>query len=103
MLEIMAVGRPIVLGVRGEASALLERAGAGIAIEPENTEQLVAALVALRADPHRCLRMSESGRQFVRREFLRDGLAQRYLHLLTRLAHPSAALVTEPHPASESQ
>jgi hypothetical protein len=47
--------------------------------------------------------MGESGRQFVRREFLRESLAQRYLHLLTRLAHPSAPLVTEPHPASESQ
>ncbi len=103
MLEIMAVGRPIVLGVRGEASALLERAGAGVAIEPENAEQLVAALAALRADPQRSRQMGESGRQFVRREFLRESLAQRYLHLLTRLAHPSAALVTEPHPAEEPQ
>jgi glycosyltransferase involved in cell wall biosynthesis len=103
MLEIMAVGRPIVLGVRGEASALLERAGAGVAIEPEDAEQLVAALAALRADPQRSRQMGESGRQFVRREFLRESLAQRYLHLLTRLAHPSAALVTEPHPAEEPQ
>jgi glycosyltransferase involved in cell wall biosynthesis len=103
MLEIMAAGRPIVLGVRGEASALLERAGAGIVIEPENAVQLVAALAGLRADPQRARQMGESGRQFVRREFLREALAQRYLHLLTRLAHPSAALVTEPHPASESQ
>lgn len=103
MIEIMAVGRPIVLGVRGEASALLERAGAGLAIEPENTDQLVAALRALRADPNRCRQMSVSGRQFVRRELLRDSLAQRYLHLLTRLAQPSAALVAEPQPASEPQ
>jgi len=103
MLEIMAVGRPIVLGVCGEASALLERAAAGIAIEPENADQLVAALTTLRADPQRCRQMSECGRQFIRREFLRDALAQRYLHLLTRLAHPPAALVPEPHPAEESQ
>lgn len=103
MLEIMAVGRPVVLGVRGEASALLERAGAGMAIEPENAQQLVAALQALRADPQRCRQMSESGRQFIRREFLRDALAQRYLQLLARLAQPSAALLTEPHPAEESQ
>lgn len=103
MLEIMAVGRPMVLGVRGEASALLERAGAGIAIEPENAQQLVAALRALRADPQRCRHMSDCGRQFIRREFLRDALAQRYLHLLTRLARPPAALVSEPHPAEESQ
>lgn len=103
MLEIMAVGRPIVLGVQGEASALLERAGAGIAIEPENTGQLVAALQSLRSDPTRCRTMSANGRQFIRREFLRDSLAQRYLHLLERLAQPPAAAVSEAQPVSEPQ
>ena len=103
MLEIMAVGRPIVLGVRGEASALLERAGAGIAIEPENADLLVAALAALRGDQDRCRQLGENGRQFIRREFLRESLAQRYLHLLATLTHPSAALAAKPQPASESQ
>jgi len=103
MLEIMAVGRPIVLGVRGEASALLDRAGAGIAIEPENVDQLVAALRALRSDPVRRRAMGESGRQFVRREFLRDSLAQRYLHLLARLAQPPADVASETQPVSEPQ
>ncbi len=103
MLEIMAVGRPIVLGVQGEASRLLERAGAGMAIEPENAGELAAALQALRADPQRCAQLGENGRQFVQREFLREGLADRYLRLLAQLARPAAALAAKPHPASESQ
>jgi glycosyltransferase involved in cell wall biosynthesis len=103
MLEIMAVGRPIVLGVRGEASRLLEQAGAGIAVEPENAGELAAALHALRADPQRCRRLGENGRDFVRREFLRESLADRYLRLLAQLVQPAAALAAKPQPASESQ
>lgn len=103
MLEIMAVGRPIVLGVTGEASALLDRAGAGIAIQPENTEQLVDALLTLRADAGRCRLYSENGRAFVRREFLRHSLAERYLDLLQSLVRPAAAVAAKPYPASEPQ
>ncbi len=84
MLEMMAVGRPIVLGVRGEAQRQLEAAGAGVAITPENADELVVAIRALRADPGRRQAMGESGRAFVRREFLRPALAGRYLEVLNR-------------------
>jgi len=90
MLEIMAVGRPILLGVEGEARALLHRAGAGVAIEPENAVQLAATIRALAGDPARSRQLGENGRRFVAREFLREKLADRYLELLAGLA-PSAA------------
>lgn len=82
MLEIMAVGRPIVLGVEGEARALLERAGCGIGIEPQNAAALAAALLRLRDDAALARRLGESGRAFVEREFRRERLALRYLELL---------------------
>lgn len=85
MLEIMAVGRPIVLGVVGEAKRLLDRAGAGVGVEPENVDEIVAAIRMLRADPARRIEMSRSGREFLRREFLREPLAARYLEILERL------------------
>ena len=90
LLEIMAVGRPIFLGVKGEARALVDRAGAGIGIEPENASELAAAIRMLSADPARCRQMGESGRQFVQREFLREELAGRYLDLLSRVVAPAA-------------
>jgi glycosyltransferase involved in cell wall biosynthesis len=90
ILEIMAVGRPILLGVEGEARALVERAGAGLAIEPENAAQLAAAIRDLAGDPERCRQFAENGRKFAAREFPREKLAERYLQLLARLA-PSAA------------
>jgi len=90
LLEIMAVGRPILLGVEGEARALLDRAGAGMAIEPENAGQLAAAIRALASDPARCRRLAENGRAFVAREFLREFLAERYAGILGRLIAPAS-------------
>lgn len=91
MLEIMAVGRPLLLGVDGEARRLLELARAGMAIEPENAAQLAAAIRELQADRPRCLMMGQNGREFVSREFLRERLAGEYAALLERLAAVRAA------------
>jgi len=106
MLEIMAVGRPIVLGVEGEASGLLERARAGICVEPENAAQLAATIRALADDPQRCQQLGENGRRFAVTEFLRDGLAARYLKLLGRLVPDAApasfsAQSSSPYPSVE--
>jgi colanic acid biosynthesis glycosyl transferase WcaI len=90
MLEIMAVGRPILLGVDGEARRLLERAGAGVAVPPENAGRLAEAIRALAADPARCWACGQSGRAFVAREFLRERLAADYATLLLRVASRTA-------------
>jgi glycosyltransferase involved in cell wall biosynthesis len=90
MLEIMAVGRPILLGVQGEAHALLERAGAGIAVPPEDARALAQAILRLRDDPALARRCGESGRAFVQGEFRREGLAKRYLELLELVAKSGA-------------
>jgi glycosyltransferase involved in cell wall biosynthesis len=94
MLEIMAVGRPLLLGVDGEARRLLERAQAGIAIEPENVTQLVTAIRDLQNDPQRCLDLGRNGREFVSHEFLRRPLALEYVVLLERLAAVPAKVRT---------
>jgi len=107
LLEIMAVGRPILLGVDGEARALVERAGAGVAIEPENAEQLAAAIRGLASDPERCRWFARNGRAFVAREFHREKLAQRYAEILGRLVAPavpaqlSAQQSCSPYPSVE--
>ena len=50
MLEFMSCARPIILGVEGQARAILEEARAGIVIEPENSEALVKAIRHLAAN-----------------------------------------------------
>ncbi len=82
MFEAMAMERPIVLGVEGEARELLESADAGMAIEPESAEELAAAVKKLAADPELCASYGRRGLAHVREHYDRAKLAARYLDLL---------------------
>jgi colanic acid biosynthesis glycosyl transferase WcaI len=82
MLEFMACGRPVILGVDGYARELLERAGGGVFVEPENAEALAAAITQFARDPQLCSTLGENGRRFVTLHFSRASTARRYLRLL---------------------
>ena len=43
----MAVGKPILMAVRGNAAELVERAGAGLVCEPENPESIAASILKM--------------------------------------------------------
>ncbi|MCA1199530.1 glycosyltransferase family 4 protein [Sphingomonas sp. R647] len=79
MFEAMAMACPMIMGVEGEANALMEAGGAGIAITPESAEELAAAVTRLADDPAFAAQLGESGRSFVAREFDRRVLAERLL------------------------
>lgn len=82
MFEAMALGRPIVLGVEGEAAALMHAGKAGIAITPESAEELAAAVTRLADDSALAADYGANGRAFVERDFDRARLAEDYLALL---------------------
>lgn len=90
IFEAMACECPIVLGVEGEAEKLVADAGAGIAIVPEDAEQLAAALLRLAADPVLAREMGLSGRRFVQANFDRSVIATRYLRFLADVAQGKA-------------
>jgi len=46
-----------ILGVRGESREIVEKAGSGISIEPENARELAAAITALADAPDQCAAM----------------------------------------------
>ncbi|WP_337846534.1 glycosyltransferase family 4 protein [Sphingomonas sp.] len=79
MFEAMALRIPMVLGVEGEARALMEAGGAGIAITPESGAELAAAVEQLASDPALAARLGASGRAHVEAEFDREKLALAYL------------------------
>jgi len=85
MFEAMAAARPIVLAIEGEAQAVLERAGAGIAVQPGDAAALATAIACLAGDRHQRARIGQAGGSFVAREFSRPLWAARYLSLLSRL------------------
>lgn len=86
IFEIMAMQRPIIMGVRGEARAIVNEAHAGISMEPECEEDLVAAIERLADNPELADELSESGRKFVSEFYNRDKLADEYLDILYDVA-----------------
>ncbi len=86
IFEAMAMQRPIIMGVRGESAEIVQRAAAGIMIEPENDAELTAAALRLADDPDFYASLCRNGRDFVLREYSRDDLADRMLEILYRVA-----------------
>jgi glycosyltransferase involved in cell wall biosynthesis len=82
IFESMAMERPILLGVEGEAAEIVTAARAGVTFEPENAQQLAAAVLELSADPAAARRMGASGRQYVVEHFDRRRLAAEYEGIL---------------------
>jgi glycosyltransferase involved in cell wall biosynthesis len=89
MLEFMSCARPIILGVDGQARQIIDEAGAGIVIEPENPDALVAAIEKLHADPDLGRTMGRGGRESIEKNFARANTAQKYITVLDRVLTPS--------------
>jgi glycosyltransferase involved in cell wall biosynthesis len=81
MVDYMAAGRPVILSAAGESARILERAGGGVAIPPEDPDALVAAVRRLARDGAAAGRMGERGREFARTR-LRSEQAERLEQLL---------------------
>lgn len=86
LFEGMALSRPVLLGVRGCAQELVQRADAGLCFEPENAPELCDAIARLSSDPANATRMGANGRRFVAAEFNREHLAVEYTNVLAKVA-----------------
>jgi len=83
IFETMASGRPILLGVEGEAARIVREADAGLVVPPEDPKALAEAIRALADDPALCRRLGENGVRYAHSECDRSVLAERLLgHLL---------------------
>lgn len=85
IFEIAGMAKPIINGVAGEAALFVEKAKAGINIEPENSEQLISALIRMRDLQDLRLSYGEAGYRFVTENFDRDKLAQDYLKIISKV------------------
>jgi glycosyltransferase involved in cell wall biosynthesis len=66
LIDFMAAGRPVVLAAAGEAARLLDRAGAGVVVAPEDPGALAGAIHRLIDHPQEAHTMGERGRAFAR-------------------------------------
>ena len=90
MFEIMACGRPIVLGVEGQAKRLLEAARAGIAVEPENPAALADAIETLADNPDLREQYGRRARDHVVAHYSRRQKAEDYVACLERVVSGNA-------------
>lgn len=65
----MAMGKPLLMAVRGDAAELVNRAGAGVLAEPENADSIADAASTLAGmPPEELQRMGNRGKAFYDRE-----------------------------------
>jgi colanic acid biosynthesis glycosyl transferase WcaI len=88
MLEFMSCERPVILAVEGQAMQIIEEAGAGIAIEPENSGSLIQAIMHLSSNPELRKTLGQKGRAYIVEKFSRSSTAERYLAVLSALIDP---------------
>jgi glycosyltransferase involved in cell wall biosynthesis len=82
MFEIMAMGKPIVASLRGEAAAILEQSGSAIVVPPEDSTAVAQAVLHLHKRREEAIKMGQRGRGFVVRHYSRQYLAAKYLEIL---------------------
>jgi len=91
MLEFMSCARPVILGVDGQARQILEDAGAGLVIEPENSEALVTAINQLSSNREVGEVLGQKGREYILQHLSRGRTAEKYIDVLSSLvAKPQA-------------
>ena len=84
-LEFMACGRPVVLGVDGEARRLLEEAQAGLFVEPENSTALAEGITRLYNSSQLRKTLGDNGRRYILENLSRERTAQIYTGVLEKV------------------
>jgi glycosyltransferase involved in cell wall biosynthesis len=82
LFEILAARRPAVVAARGDAADLVRRAGAGVAVSPEDPRALAEAFRMLSADPAARARMGAAGRDYVAKHHARRAMVDRWAALI---------------------
>ena len=103
IFEAAAMGRPILLGLRGSARTLIERAGCGLCFEPEDGEGLVASVLQLAGDPALRAALGRAGREYFTRHYDQDVLATKYLTLLRHVVDPASSWIAPEGDTMESE
>ena len=86
IFESLALKKPILLGVEGEAKQIfIEEGNCGLAFEPENSDDLSKKILPLYNNPELKKNLGENGRQFVTANFNRQKIADEFISQLNRL------------------
>ena len=86
IFENLALKKPILLGVDGEARELfINNGNCGLYFEPENHEELAKQIMKLYGNSDLAHTLGENGYSFVSKDFNRDIIAQNFWHELSQI------------------
>lgn len=85
MLEFMACGRPVILGVDGQARKVMEKAQAGVFIEPEDPVAFEQAVIQLYNDADLRQTLGRNGRHYILKNLSRGQTAKVYTNVLEKV------------------
>jgi glycosyltransferase involved in cell wall biosynthesis len=86
IFENLALKKPLLLGVDGEAKALfIDQGKAGLFYEPENSTELTKAIEKFISDKSLRYELGENGRKFVIENFNRKHIAESFAEFLKNL------------------
>ncbi len=85
MFEALSSELPIVLAVEGEAEELINNAGAGIVVEPENEKAIAKAVLDLYKDENLRRSLGKNGRAYVKEHFSREAITRKLEKILFEL------------------
>jgi glycosyltransferase involved in cell wall biosynthesis len=90
VFDYMATAKPVVVAIDGAARKLVEDAGCGFFVEPENPRQLAETVKRLLADPALRERLGKRGYGFVCENFDRRKIADRYVDVIANQVLPQS-------------
>ncbi|HEY1807856.1 MAG TPA: glycosyltransferase family 4 protein [Acidobacteriaceae bacterium] len=92
-LSYLCAGRALIVAApeENEAARVVERAGAGLVVSPDDSAGLIAAAARLLADPALGPRYGASGRAYAEAHFSIQAIADRFLSVLGQPASPALA------------
>ena len=91
IFEFLAQERPVLLAAKGEIRRLMEAANGALVIDPENADQMQAAIERMMDDPSEAERRARAGRAWVEGGFIRDDLARKMAAFCERLLEEHGA------------
>ncbi|MGD9896389.1 MAG: WcaI family glycosyltransferase [Candidatus Methylacidiphilaceae bacterium] len=90
VMTLLAAGRPLVVSVSpgSEVARVVEEAGAGVSVPPEDGKALAEAVLALWQDAERRRRMGIGGRKYAEVHWAKEAALQRMERALEELSSP---------------
>jgi glycosyltransferase involved in cell wall biosynthesis len=88
LFDAWACERPVLLSVDGEARRVMEEAGGGLFVPPEDPQALAQDLIILKTLEDDRSRMGKAGRRFTVEHYSRQAQAVRLARILENIVNP---------------